>query len=49
MPVPPRTHDDVAGLMDGYLRTQLLYVAARLRLADCSRTDRNRHPNSPLR
>ncbi len=34
MPVPPRTHDDVAGLMDGYLRTQLLYVAARLRLAD---------------
>ena len=30
----PGPHSDVASLMDGYLRTQLLYVAARLRLAD---------------
>jgi hypothetical protein len=34
MPGLPGTRDDVASLMDGYLRTQLLYVAARLRLAD---------------
>ncbi len=34
MPVPSGTHDGIAGLMDGYLRTQLLYVAAHLRLAD---------------
>jgi hypothetical protein len=34
MPVQPAAHDVVVRLMDGYLQTQLLYVAARLRLAD---------------
>jgi hypothetical protein len=34
MPVPPGAHDVVVSLMDGYIQTQLLYVAARLRLAD---------------
>ena len=34
MPIPPGGQDDVAGLMDGYLRTQLLYVTGRLGLAD---------------
>ena len=34
MPDPPKARDVVARLMDGYLQTQLLYVAARLGLAD---------------
>ena len=34
MTVASGTRDLVAGLMDGYLSTQLLYVAARLGLAD---------------
>jgi hypothetical protein len=34
MPVPPAAHDVVVRLMDGYIQTQLLYVAARLGLAD---------------
>jgi SAM-dependent methyltransferase len=34
MPIPPAPHDVVVTLMDGYIQTQLLYVAARLRLAD---------------
>jgi hypothetical protein len=34
MPAPPPAHDVVVRLMDGYIQTQLLYVAARLGLAD---------------
>ena len=34
MPGSSAAHDLVARLMDGYIQTQLLYVAARLRLAD---------------
>ena len=34
MPGPPGARDVVARLMDGYLHTQLLYVAVRLGLAD---------------
>lgn len=34
MPVSPSERDVVVRLMDGYIQTQLLYVAARLRLPD---------------